>query len=109
MKLAIIGSRSINLDLDEYVPNNVTEIVTGGAKGVDLSARDFAMIHGIKLTEFLPEYNLYGKCATLIRNKKIAEYADEAIAIWDGESKGTLHTINCFKKLKKKVTVHIIK
>ena len=32
MKLAIIGSRSIkNLNLDKYIPKNVTEIVSGGA------------------------------------------------------------------------------
>ena len=108
MKLAIIGSRMINIPLEKYIPNGVTEIVTGGAKGVDTCARVFAMKNKIPLKEFLPEYNLYGKNAPLVRNKKIAEYSDEAIALWDGKSKGTLHSINCFKKLNKKITIYII-
>jgi len=55
MKLAIVGSRNIMIDdLEKYLPEGVTEIVSGGAKGVDSCARDFALGHGIKLTEFLP-------------------------------------------------------
>lgn len=33
---------------------------------VDTSAREYALKHGIKLTEFLPEYDKYGKRAPLI-------------------------------------------
>jgi hypothetical protein len=50
-------------------------------------------------------YDLYGKAAPIKRNREIAEYADEAIAFWDGRSKGTDHAIRFFKKLGKKVTV----
>ena len=39
MKIAIVGSRNISkLSLDSYIPNNVTEIVSGGAKGIDALA-----------------------------------------------------------------------
>lgn len=40
MKLAIIGSRGVMAEnLEQYLPSNVTEIVSGGAKGVDACAR----------------------------------------------------------------------
>ena len=109
MKLAIIGSRGITInDLEKYLPKDVDEIVSGGAKGVDTAAAKFAKENGIVLTEFLPDYKLYGRGAPLKRNEEIAEYADEALAFWDGASRGTAYSIELFKKLSKKVTVIII-
>ncbi len=97
MKIAIIGSRDIgDIDFKEYLPNEVTEIVSGGAKGVDTLARNYAIKNNIKLTEFLPDYKVYGKFAPLERNLKIINYADKVYAFWDGKSKGTLFVIkNC--------------
>ena len=72
MKLAIIGSRNLTVsDLSPYLPENVTEIVTGGAKGIDTCARLYAEANGIRLTEFLPEYARYGKGATHVRNRPL--------------------------------------
>lgn len=43
MKLAIIGSRQITrIHIDPYIPAGVTEIVSGGAKGIDTLAKDYA-------------------------------------------------------------------
>ena len=77
MRVAVIGSRGLCvLNLEKYLPKEVTEIVSGGAKGVDTSAREYAISHGIKLTEFLPEYKKYGRSAPLKRNITIIENAD---------------------------------
>ena len=39
MKVAVIGSRGLCVsDLGKFLPENTTEIVSGGAKGVDASA-----------------------------------------------------------------------
>ncbi len=109
MKIAVIGSRKLkHVDLVSYVPKTVTEIVSGGALGIDSCAADYAKVMGIKLTEFLPDYRRYGKGAPIRRNKQIAEYADEGIAFWDGKSKGTKNTIELFKKLGKPITVILI-
>lgn len=106
MKLAIIGSRSItDLCISEFLPDGITEIVSGGARGVDSIARKYAIKNNIKLTEFLPDYQKFGKRAPLIRNEKIAEYSDEAIAFWDGRSTGTIYTVRLFRKMGKKVVV----
>ena len=106
MKLAIIGSRNLVVkNLEDYIPENVTEIVSGGARGIDSCAREYAERVGIKLTEFLPDYSKYERAAPLKRNEQIAEYADEVLAFWDKKSRGTKYTINCFKKLNKNVKV----
>ena len=104
MKLAIGGSRSLEItDLENYLPENITEIVSGGAKGIDLCAKEFAVEHGIKYTEFAPDYKSYGKAAPIIRNKIIVEYADEVIAFWDGKSKGTKSVIDYCGKIGKPI------
>ena len=95
MKVAVIGSRSLRVDdLGKYLPEGVTEIVSGGARGVDTSAREYALANGIKLTEFLPEYDKYGRGAPLRRNITIIEHADLVLAFWDGRSHGTKFVID---------------
>ena len=100
MKVAVIGSRGLWVDnLGDYLPPEVTEIVSGGAKGIDTCARQYAQEHDLKLTEFLPDYPRYGRGAPLKRN---------LLAFWDGNSSGTKHVIEQCNKQKKKVTVHLL-
>ena len=66
MKVAVIGSRGLCVNnLKKYLPECTTEIVSGGARGVDTSAKEYALSHNIELTEFFPEYNIYGRGAPL--------------------------------------------
>ncbi len=107
MKAAVIGSRNLYVDdLEKYVPDDVTEMVSGGAKGIDTCAKKYALTHHIKLTEFLPEYNKYSRGAPLKRNLQIIEYVDMVIAFWDGKSKGTKYVIDNCKKKNIKIIVH---
>ena len=101
MKIAIVGSRGIdNIDVAKYVSPD-DEIVSGGAKGVDICAANYAKEHNLKLTEFLPNYALYGRGAPIKRNYEIVDYADKVIIFWDGSSKGSLSVINYAKKIGK--------
>lgn len=110
MKIAIIGSRNLKVNnLGEYLPKDVTEIVSGGAKGIDTCAKIYALKNNIKLTEFLPEYEKYGKRAPLIRNLEIIDYADEVIAFWDGESHGTKYVIDNCRNRSKKIKIYVAK
>ena len=109
MKVAVIGSRGLSVsDLGRYLPENTTEIVSGGAKGVDTSAREYALAHGIKLTEFLPEYTRFGRSAPLKRNITIIEYSDIVLAFWDGKSRGTKFVIDNCRNLGVEVRVYIL-
>ena len=110
MKAAIIGSRNLMVsDLGKYLPKITTEIVSGGARGVDYCAKEYAVKNGLILTEFLPEYNKYGRGAPLKRNLLIINYADEVYAFWDGKSKGTKFVIDQCKKRGKKIHVFVKK
>ena len=110
MKIAIIGSRTVTVDnIEHYLPDHVTEIVSGGAEGVDTCAAAFARKKGLKLTAFLPQYEKFGRAAPLRRNEQIADYADCAVAFWDGMSKGTRHVIKQFEIRNKPVRVMLIK
>lgn len=110
MKVAIVGSRNLCvIGLENFLPKNVTEIVSGGARGVDTCAREYAQTHGIKLTEYLPDYSLYGRIAPLKRNLEIIAYADMIIAFWDGKSHDTKYVIDKCKKQGIPVKVYLYK
>lgn len=110
MKIAIVGSRNLMLiNLEQYLPEDVTEIVSGGAQGIDTCAREYARDNGMKLTEFFPNYSKYGRRAPLVRNDLIIEYSDMVIAFWDGKSRGTKYVIESCKKKNKRITVYIKK
>lgn len=108
MKVAIVGSRGLQIThLERYLPAGVTEIVSGGARGIDTCARSYARSHQIKLTEFLPEYKKYGRSAPLRRNISIIEYADLVLAFWDGTSHGTKFVIDNCKRRGIRVRVFV--
>ena len=99
MKVAVIGSRNLIVkNIGEYLPENIDEIISGGAKGIDTCAKNFAIANKIKLTEILPDYENFGRSAPLKRNLQIIDYADAVIAFWDGKSRGTEYVINNCKK-----------
>ncbi len=94
MRVAVIGSRNItNVDLQRYLPQNVTKLISGGAKGVDACAKCFATAHDLPIVEILPDYRRYGKGAPLKRNRQIIAQADLVLAFWDGLSHGTADVI----------------
>ena len=108
MKVAVVGSRGLSVsNLGDYLPKETTEIISGGARGVDTSARDYANANGIKLTEFLPDYEKYpGKIAPLKRNILIIEAADLVLAFWDGKSRGTKFVIDKCHEMGKSLIVY---
>ena len=103
MKLIIAGSRNITpkqfLDAAELIPDewNVSEVVSGTARGVDTMGELLAAYHNIDVKRFPADWNEYGKRAGMIRNAEMADYADALFAIWDGKSKGTKNMIGLAK------------
>lgn len=94
MKVAIVGSQGItDINITDYLPNNTTEIVIGGESGVYTIAKEYAIAHNIKLTEFLQDFNAPSKL-----NLEIIEYADLVLVFWDGQSKGSKFIIDtCYE------------
>lgn len=99
MRVAIVGSRNIENEeniyelLCRHIPANTTEIVSGGATGIDTLAEVYAEKNRLHLTVFKPDYKSFGKRAPLVRNEEIIRYAQYVLAFWDGSSHGTAHTV----------------
>lgn len=106
MKLLIVGSRSItDFDLSPYITAEVDTVISGGAGGIDSLAEKYADMHRLSKYIVRPRYDLYGRAAPLKRNEQMVDMADAVLVIWDGSSKGTLHTINYTKKTNKPLTL----
>ena len=109
MKIGIAGSRSLDVPIPEscITAENVSMIYTGGAVGIDRRVRAFAEKRGVKVTEILPEYDLYGKRAPLVRNELIVDISDMVYVFWDGKSRGTQNVIRLCKEKDKPFRVFL--
>ena len=128
MKLIIAGSRTLSPTISflkgsivylcpSY--NEITEIVSGGASGVDTSAKiltqqkfgtDMLSLRLLgKYKQFSADWKTYGKAAGPRRNKEMAEYSDALLLIWDGKSKGSANMKKEMENLGKPVYEVIIK
>lgn len=114
MKTIIAGGRDItdfNLVLEAYgnAPFEITEIVSGGARGVDKMGEQLAKLNYIPIKVFLADWDTYGRRAGPIRNAQMADYAEALIAIWDGESRGTGNMIQQATKKGLEVYVYMVR
>lgn len=103
MRVAIVGSRNCkNLTpahIARFLPEACTEIISGGARGIDLCAEILAARKQIRFLKFEPDYAEYGRIAPLMRNTQIILRANLVLAFWDFHSTGTANTIaQCIEK-----------
>lgn len=109
-KVIVCGSRNfqnyplLRKEMNE-IKEKVGEVVCGEAKGADTLGRVWAQENGIKIKSFPANWQMYGSQAGYIRNCDMGDYADIAIAFWDGESSGTRDMIKYMEKLGKEVKV----
>lgn len=119
MKVAVVGSRSfadstymhdkltgILWDIVDHwgndLPLDIT-IISGGARGADSLAEQWAKKWGYETNIFPAEWDKYGKSAGYKRNELIVQECDILVAFWDGESRGTKHSMDLAVKYNKPV------
>lgn len=115
MKVAIVGSRTFDdTALVDAIVRRLMErdpdvvIVSGGARGADSLAEAAAKRLCKTAPEIYPaEWGKYGRSAGMLRNRKIVGAADEVVALWDVESRGTLGTIRMAVLAKKPTFVYV--
>ncbi|MEL7339907.1 MAG: SLOG family protein [Bacteroidota bacterium] len=98
MKLVIAGSRGLNVTVQEVAllvavferrfDVTVSEIVSGGCRGIDKMGEVYAEKKGLSLKIFEADWS-EGKKAGPLRNKEMAEYGDGLLLIWNGDSRGS--------------------
>lgn len=115
MKLIIAGSRILKPDygfiqsaIKMLNIHNITEVVCGGAEGVDSEGQHWASHANVPVKIMRADWDKHGKAAGPIRNKQMAEYADELLLIWNGDSKGSLSMRKEMAKLNKPIYEIII-
>ena len=122
MKIAIVGSREFcdkelvqNITYQLMQDGELTEFVSGGAKGVDSWAENevgefnnnLSPEARIGVIVFKPDWDKYGKRAGFLRNIDIVKNADMVIAFWDGKSRGTKHSIDLAVKQEKPTNIYV--
>jgi len=88
MKILISGSRKLSDNktytqiekaLNHLAP---TEILHGGAKGVDTLAARYANLKKLPQTVIKPDYTKGGKYAPLMRNTELVKMADKVVCVY---------------------------
>lgn len=106
----VAGSRWINSYADvcaaiQQSGFNITQVVSGVANGVDKLGERWARENGIAVKRFPANWRELGRGAGLSRNVEMGKYADALVAVWDGDSTGTLHMIKVARRLNLKTYV----
>lgn len=120
MRVIVAGSRRLNTDhelvwlVGDAVCKSgfkVTEIVSGGARGIDLAGELYAnaKLPPIPIKRFPAQWDLHGKSAGPIRNFEMACYADALVLIWDGSSRGSAHMKSVATTKGLKIYEYIVK
>jgi hypothetical protein len=86
-----------------------TEVIHGGAQGVDVLCGKAAAVLGLAVTVYPADWETHGKRAGVLRNlQMLDQWPNLVLAWWDGKSKGTLHTITRAQMLKIPVEVTLL-
>lgn len=108
-RVAVIGSRGFKRPdiIDQFIRElpNGTVVVSGGARGVDTLAVQYAAERGLAIDLVPAEWDEHGKLAGKLRNFPLVGNADEVYAFWDGFSNGTAHGVTAAVAYAKPVKV----
>ena len=111
MKIAVIGGRNFQdkNHLGQVLSRVFSEgdtLISGGAKGADSLAENWARWMGFACLIFKPNWKLHGRSAGFRRNHTLISQADKVIAFWDGASRGTAHSLELARKKNVPVEIH---
>lgn len=115
MRTIIAGSRTAcsMLELEAAIRKcgwPITKVISGGARGADRLGEEWARRNGIPLQVFPANWKKYGRSAGFERNELMGrkDHADALIALWDGESRGTAHMIECARNHFLQVHIELV-
>lgn len=110
-RVVVVGSR--DFPDEEMVAEHVTNlppdtvVISGGASGVDTWAEQAAEFAGLETDIYPADWEAHGKRAGYVRNRTMVEEADRIVAFWDGESRGTRHSIKLAMESGKPLDIYV--
>lgn len=118
MKLIIAGSRDLNQINSTFIVQtmakyeisykDIDEVVSGCSGRVDHAGAEWATRLSRTLKSFHADWDTFGNGAGPVRNRKMADYADALLVIWDGVSKGSHNMLSEMKARNKPIYEVII-
>lgn len=127
MKVIIAGGRSLEVSHDfidkiladsQISPSLIVSGASGRpedefevvqyANGIDGCGEKWATQNKIPIKRFPAKFKSAGKSAGPFRNRKMAEFADLLVLIWDGQSKGSSNMRFEMLRLKKPIIEKIV-
>jgi hypothetical protein len=128
-KLIIAGSRTISdikilekaIAYANIKPEEVSEVVSGKAQGVDTLGEEWADRYGIHVEPFEAnwkdlktppvyikknQYGEYNALAGIVRNGKMAHYGDRLLAVIEDNSSGSSNMVEQMEQLGKPFIVY---
>ncbi len=87
MKIIVAGSRiitsysTVEAILDPF-KEKFSELVSGGARGIDRLAETWGVKNAVPIKQFLPDYDRFGISAPHKRNEMMAKYGEMLVAIY---------------------------
>jgi hypothetical protein len=113
MRVIIAGSRTITdaIEVEKAIKLSgfqITEVISGGAQGVDSLGASWANTNKIPCSFFMADWKQHGKAAGPIRNSLMASEAEALILVWDGQSRGSNDMLNKANAKGLKVFTHLV-
>ena len=119
MKTIIAGSRDITdfrVVCDALIASGwwyeISQVVSGRCRGVDRLGELWAEAAGVLIMPFEvspQEWDAYGKPAGPMRNRRMAEYADALLLVWDGASRGSRSMLEIAQEYQLSIYQHIVR
>lgn len=88
MKVLVCGGRDYDnkelvndVLLQVYRDMCFTTIVQGGARGADRLAKDWAILNGIPVEEYKPDWATFGKAAGIVRNQEMLDESEAQVVV----------------------------
>lgn len=100
---AIVGSRNYpnRKDLETAIKQCgwvIGKVLCGEAKGPDTWGKEWATSNDVPIDSHPAQWDVHGNRAGYLRNEEMLSRAQAAIALWDGKSNGTKHSIEIARR-----------
>ena len=108
MRVVVTGSSDLMVDIGQYLPCSIEELVCGSSSGIEKCAKTFADKFNIPCLVLKASYEKRRSRNAFDTAKTMVDISDYALIIWDGKSKQTKKFIDYCDSIGKHYDLKII-